>query len=123
MAALEHIIQAARILKAQAGSPKQTLLAACLEFWKSLFDTDEWPVSLLERAERLADRLLADGSIATTIERMNAITVDEVAEEILDLAASTFHSDASCFLTTQENDNEVLDRFSRGPFDHSLGNQ
>jgi predicted O-methyltransferase YrrM len=45
MAALEHIIQAARILKEQAGSPKQTLLAACLEFWRSLFDTDEWPVA------------------------------------------------------------------------------
>lgn len=88
MAALEHIIQAARILKAQAGSPKQTLLAACREFWKSLVATDEWTDDLLERAERLADKLLAEGSIRTTIERMDTITSAEVAEDLFDLAAA-----------------------------------
>jgi hypothetical protein len=90
----DHISKAARLLANRDPVPRETLIEACSEFWAALISPEQWPFDLLEEANDIIERILADGPIHISVKNMDPSTAELVGEKIVALAtaAETFRS-------------------------------
>lgn len=79
---LECVHRIVRILEGD-GPIKERLFSAASRFWAALFEADDWPALFEARGEDLLARLLEDGSIRQTVDRMAETTARETAELLL----------------------------------------
>jgi hypothetical protein len=80
----EHVAKAAEALRGPIGAPRERLLKAGNEFWAGMIHPDHWPLDLWEKAWQICDVLMADGTVETTVEGMDAETAKRVAAEVAD---------------------------------------
>ena len=90
----DHISRAARLLAHRDPVPRETLIEACSEFWAAMIVPEQWPFDLLEEANVIIEKILADGPIHISVMNMDPSTAEWVGEKIVALAtaAETFRS-------------------------------
>ena len=54
-----------------------------------MFDPDEWPTELLEKANLIVEQILRDGTIRQTLPRLGDDAIRKIAEDIKQFAADT----------------------------------
>lgn len=86
MEQLEAIRNAAQLMAVRPSTASDRLLQAGDVFWSAMYATSEWPPGLHERIAELAGRLMADGSVEATLDRLDESGLEELAGEILKLA-------------------------------------
>jgi hypothetical protein len=72
---LYHVAEAAETLAGPYGTIKKRLVKAGGEFWATMQYRDEWTPELLDRADQICETLLAEGTIETTVRKMDPETV------------------------------------------------
>ena len=82
----DHLRKAARIL-AGGGDLRQAVSVACGEFWAAMFDPDEWPTELLDKANLIVEQILRHGPIRETLPRLDDAAIRKIADDITQLAA------------------------------------
>jgi hypothetical protein len=82
----DHLRNAARLLAGQR-SLRQALPDACSEFWAAMFDPDQWPAELLERANEIVEQILQEGPLRRTLAKLDDATLQQIADDIKQLAA------------------------------------
>jgi hypothetical protein len=104
---LYHIAQAAETLAGPHGTVKRKLVQAGGEFWAAMQYREEWTPELLARADRICETLLADGTIETTVNKMEpekaASIAIELAATMARLAADIAHARADSQLPSQQS--------------------
>jgi hypothetical protein len=90
-----NYLQRAEASLRREGLTREALLEAGHAFWSAMFYLEQWPDDLHPPAVRLQERLLADGRIRDTVERMEKHAVRDVCEELLAFvaAAESHHRD------------------------------
>jgi hypothetical protein len=84
---LDYVCEATEILARPDGMPKERLVQAGIVFWQAMLDPADWPPDLLEEADGIVQNLLANGMIPTTVQGMDAATVEQVIRAIQSLSA------------------------------------
>jgi hypothetical protein len=97
---LYHVVQAAETLAGPYGTAKEKLIRAGGEFWAAMWYRDEWTPELLEKADRICETLLAEGTIETTVNKMDSETAASTAEE---LTAAVAHLAADIAVASAES--------------------
>jgi hypothetical protein len=81
---LQDIRLAAEILASRDERLKARLTEAGERFWAANYHYDKWPSDLQEQADRIQERILADGRVKETVSAMDRATAEDVAKQILD---------------------------------------
>ena len=81
----DHLRTAAQLLAGDCDL-RQAISAACAEFWAAMFDPDEWPGELLDKANLIVEQVLQHGTIRQTLPRLDDDAVRKIAEDIKELA-------------------------------------
>ena len=84
---MNHIERTAQVDGETDDKTREILIEAGYALLEELFDPEEWPADLQNRANSLMDRLLTEGSIPNTIQAMDSRTVIQLAVDIKHLAA------------------------------------
>ena len=79
MSGLEHLRKARRRLEGGGGDDRTVLREAAAEWWRAMTFYDEWPEAIRADADSLSKRLFSGGTIAETIDGMDADGVREAA--------------------------------------------
>ena len=82
----DHLRKAAQLLAGDCDL-RQAVPIACGEFWAAMFDPDEWPTELLDKANLIVEQILRHGPIRETLPRLDAAAIRKIAEDIKQLAA------------------------------------
>jgi hypothetical protein len=105
---LYHVAEAAETLAGHHGATKEKLIKAGGELWSAMRYRDEWPPELRDRADRICETLLADGTITTTVNNMDtekaARTATELTPTIARLAADIATARTRNRLPSQQSD-------------------
>ncbi len=87
---LDHLSNSVRILVSHNAAIDERLYEASDEFLAALKEPDQWPTETLQKARSIEYRLTAKGNAADTINGMDVVVAEEIAEEIFDLFIQTY---------------------------------
>jgi hypothetical protein len=104
---LHHVAQAAETLAGPHGTAREKLIKAGGQFWAAMRYRYEWTPELLDTADPIWKTLFAEGTIETTVRKMNpetaARTAVELAATMARLAADIAIARAGNQLPSQQN--------------------
>lgn len=83
MNAPDHLRTAAEVILRARVMDAATLIEAAGHFWSASFDEEHWPLALRVDSTSLKAKLMARGSIATTVPTYNQNTLRAVSRELL----------------------------------------
>ncbi|MGA2031915.1 MAG: hypothetical protein ABSG68_06650 [Thermoguttaceae bacterium] len=84
---MDHIERAEQAECESDHKTRDTLIEAGYSLLEALFDPEEWPTDLQDRAHWMMGRLLTEGSILNTVEKMDSRTVIQLVVDIKLIAA------------------------------------
>lgn len=83
---MNHLENTAQAEGESAEQRRDALIEAGYALLEALFDPEDWPADLQDRADSMIDRLLTEGSILNTVETMDSLTVIQTVVDIKILA-------------------------------------
>lgn len=84
----KQLQQAREILNEQGRDPRESLRLAAHEFWKAAFHLPGWPETLQQQAQDLYPYIILQGSIDSTIARLDDAGVAEARQKLLAFCAA-----------------------------------
>lgn len=82
---LNHLHEAVPLLVCGNGMLDGRFHEAAHEFLAALKRPEQWPPDLLQHARGIEQRLTAEGTLEGTLERIDTVAAESIAEQILDL--------------------------------------